>query len=150
MAAFATVLGRSYEDVAGLLDVALDPKTNGAEPDMKGVPFCMMAPVALRLGLSATTVFSATPHVKETQSAMFQGVSREELRAMIEGRDAVLGAAVIRKGQFVIDHALAWKGGHLVDCGDGFPPGTSFDDSGAYIAVIIAPLPDRQASQQPE
>lgn len=141
VAAFATVVGRTYEDAADMLGVRLDPITNAVEPGQHGVPFYKMAPASLKLGLSATTVFCATPHMPETQSGMLEGISPKELRALIDGRNAVLGVPAFRDGQFEAHHAVAWKDGHLVDCGNRVRPGTSIEDAGVYVAVIIAPLP---------
>ncbi|MCD1644816.1 hypothetical protein [Aurantimonas coralicida] len=141
VASFATVTGRTYEESAKLLDIALDPVTRAVDPQMEGLAFYKMGPASLRIGLSATQVFCPTPHLAATQDKVLNGVSGEELRAMIKGRDAVLCVAGIKGGRFVGHHAVAWKDGRLVDCGDCIPPGTSLEDSGAYMAVIIAPLP---------
>lgn len=145
LASFATVTGRTYEESAKLLDIALDPETRTVDPQLEGLAFYKMGPAALRIGMSATTVFCPTRHLTETQtqSEALKGVSRDDMRAMVEGRDAVLCVAGEVGGKFVGHHAVAWKSGRVVDCGDCIPPGTSFEDSGAYMAVVIAPLPAR-------
>lgn len=141
VASFATVIGRSYEEVAKLLDVTLDPVTNAVGPELEGVPFYRLAPAALRLGLSATTILCETPHIEQTGSGAFKGVPPQEFEKMVKGRDAVLCVAAMNDDRFVGHHAVAWKEGHVVDCANYLPPGTSFEDAGAYTAVILAPLP---------
>lgn len=141
LASFATVTGRTYEESARLLDIALDPVTRTVDPQMEGLAFYKMGPAALRIGMGAAQVFCPTPYLPETQNNALNGVTRKEFLELIDGRDAVLCVAGVVAGQFVAHHAVAWKDGHVVDCGDCIPPGTSLEASQAYMAYVIAPLP---------
>ncbi|MCS3726179.1 hypothetical protein [Bradyrhizobium betae] len=136
IASLATVTGTSYEEVAAVLGITIDPTTN--LPDLSeypaGIDLLDVVYPLFRLGWSAAVIVTEEGF-RKAEIGRF-GPSNDQLKADLSGRLATIG--YVDSDPVVGNHSLAWDGSIAIDCSTG--ERLSLDNIEIHSAVILTRL----------
>ncbi|MCA1470322.1 hypothetical protein I6F09_20755 [Bradyrhizobium sp. IC3195] len=136
IASLATVTGAAYEEIAGVLGIAIDPTTK--LPDLSkypaGIDLLDVVYPLFRLGWSAAVVVTQEGF-RKAEIGRF-GPSSQQLKADLAGRRATIG--YVDTDPAVGNHSLAWDGSIAIDCSTG--ERHSLDNVEIHNAVILTRL----------
>ena len=133
IAALATVTGRPYEQIAGLMGFPCDSDTAPVALETRGIELAELAAPLLSIGITSTIIVSrdAPPEMGNVRERRLP--SSEELMSIVRGREAVL----ITDGQDGRLHAVGWAGGHVLDSWPA-PRKRQIEDIPLHAAVILS------------
>lgn len=118
IAAVATALGLSYEDIASALGYPCNKETGMPSlPPGGGVSALELSAPLLSFGIVTSLVMSSAASKEITLGRNLP--SSDQLKTLIRGRSAVLFVDDVMQPSR--QHALAWKDGRVVDCRAGDP-----------------------------
>ncbi|NTG71700.1 hypothetical protein G6M02_00010 [Agrobacterium rhizogenes] len=139
IACFATVLGRTYEQIAAAFGFPCAPETGlPSLPDGRGIHFFEIGAPLLRMGHESTLMLTSDfPGFGKARLP-----SQHELKQMLHGKRAVL-LTTRPTGE---EHALAWKDDRVIDCREDDPFKLSLDDIHLLGAALIWPRGDDRLS----
>jgi hypothetical protein len=136
IASLATITGRSYEEIAGILGIAINPTTG--LPDLSrypaGIDILDLVYPLFRLGWSAAMIITQEGFRKAEVGR--HGPSSDQLKADLSGKLATIG--YVDSDPVVGAHSLAWDGSIAIDCSNG--ERVSLDNIEIDNAVVLTRL----------
>lgn len=134
IAALATTIDRSYEDVATALGIEIDPATGLPDPEKLGVEMLATIYPLANLGWAGAPL--VTEKAFKDQGVDRPGPDSDSLKAILPNQKAVIGYK--DADPLVGDHSLAWDGKTAIDCSSGEV--VPLDELEIETALLLVPL----------